>query len=100
MMLNTWLKESHIPVLVIQYEKLVMNATQEIIKMANFLEMPVTNELLRCLSANNKGHFKRVQHLNFDPYSKELKQITNRIIEKGNAILKDYDIQYEPRHDI
>ena len=97
MMLKIWLKESHMPVLVIQYEKLVLNVTEQVIKITNFLQVPVTSEVLRCVSANNQGHFKRKQHVNFDPFNEELKRITNENIEKGNTILTEYGIHYETR---
>ena len=97
MMLNTWLKESHMPVVVIQYENLVVNVTEQVVKMTNFLQVPVTSEALRCISANNQGHFKRNQHLNFDPFNEELKRITNEIVEKGNTILTEYGIHYKTR---
>ena len=97
MMLNTWLKESNIPVLPVQYEKLQFNVSHEVKKMTDFLGMPVTEKVLKCVSSHREGHFRRVNHLDFDPYSRNLKVIMNRIIGRGNSILKDFGIHFEAR---
>ena len=95
--LNTWLKESSIPRVVIQYEKLKVNTTREIIRALEFLGHHVEDETLRCVERNGEGLFKRQEHLNFDPFSLENKRSLNRIIEQSRDILKHYDIQYNTR---
>ena len=96
-MLHTWLKESRVPVHIVQYERLRVNLTQEVAKMLDFLDVPVSDEVIECVSKNGEGHFKRNNHLKFDPFSKKNKQTVNSIIDQGNVILKDYDLQYKLR---
>lgn len=96
-MLSTWLKHSSIPVHVVQYERLKTNLAEEIVKMANFLNQNLTQDALKCVLSNSQGMYRRLKHLNFDPYSNQLKTITNEIIKKGNTILKEYGIKYDTR---
>lgn len=95
--LNTWLKESNIPHVVIQYEKLKENVTQELSKALEFLGHHVEKERMNCVERNSEGLFKRQAHLNFNPFSSENKKSVNRIIEQSRDILKRYNIHYRTR---
>lgn len=96
-MLNTWLKESHIPIHVVQYENLKTNLTLEVQKMVQFLDIPVSNETLQCVAKNSEGLFKRIDHLNFDPFSIENKDAVNRILNQAKPLLSKYGIHYHER---
>ena len=95
--LNTWIKESNIPHVVIQYEKLKENVMQELTRALEFLGHHVEKERLDCVERNGEGLFKRQAHLNFDPFSSENKKSVNRIIEQSRDILKRYNIHYKTR---
>ena len=97
MTLNTWLKESKLPVLPIKYENIKLNVSREVKKMTDFLGMSISKERMDCVSTNYQGHFQRLKHLSVDPYTTKLKKITNDIIDRGNTVLKDFGIQYKHR---
>jgi hypothetical protein len=96
-LLNTWLKESSIPHIVVQYENIKANMTSELMKILEFLEISATEEELKCAVENSRGLFKREKHLNFDPFNYENKQAVNRIIEQSKEILDKYNINYKTR---
>lgn len=96
-LLNTWLKESSIPHIVVQYERLKVNVTQELVRILEFIDMLPSNDILHCVNENSEGMFKRPEHLHFDPYSKENKNAVNRIIEQSKHILSKYNIYYGMR---
>ena len=93
-LLNTWIKQTALPVLVVRYETLVTNTTQQLARMLDFLDVPVDKERLKCLEENSEGYFKRHDHLNFDPYTRENKKAINRIIEQG---AHEFGIHYKKR---
>ena len=97
MTLNTWLKESKLPVLPIKYENIKLNVSREVKKMTDFLGMSISKERMDCVSTNYQGHFQRLKHTSVDPYTTKLKKITNDIIDRGNTVLKDFGIQYKHR---
>ena len=96
-LLNTWIKQTSLPVLVVQYEALLTNTTQQLVKILDFLDVSIDKECLKCLQENGEGYFKRHDHLNFDPYTRENKKAINRIIEQGAPILKEFGIHYQKR---
>ena len=51
-LLHTWLsKASNIETLVVQYERIQTNFTHELKRMLEFLDMPVSEERLKCVEA-------------------------------------------------
>ena len=95
---TTWLsKASSIKTLVVQYENIQTNFTHELKRMLEFLDMPVTEERLKCVEQNKEGLFKRKVHLNFDPFSPENKQAVNRIIDQAAPLLAKHNIHYDHR---
>ena len=96
-LLNTWVSHDPIPVLVVQYEALLTNTTQQLVRILDFLDVPINKEHLKCLEEKGEGYFKRHDHLNFDPFTRENKMAINRIIEQGAAILSKFGIHYQKR---
>ena len=94
-LLHTWLSHTHHPTHVIQYEALVSNTKQELDKVLTFLEVAVDNQTLDC--AIDNGNFKRTNHLNFDPFSRENKDVVNHVLKQVTPILSRYGITYKRR---
>jgi len=81
----------------VQYENLQTNLHEELVHMLSFLNFPASKETINCAVKNSNGKFKRVQHLNFDPYSKENREAVNRVIQQAAPLLANHGIKYTPR---
>ena len=80
-----------------QYEKLVSNTREELTKILDFLNIAVSEERLDCVMNNNEGLFKRDNHLNFNPFSKENNEVMNRHMTKALPLLEKFNITYRLR---
>ena len=96
-LLHTWLSQTDTKIHVVQYERLVRDVRQELVKILAFLEVEVKDEDINCAVENGGGAFKRSKHLNFDPYSRENKEAVNRCITQAAPLLAKYGITYEHR---
>ena len=96
-LLHTWLAQNDTPVHIVQYEKLQANLHAELVRMLSFLNFSASNETINCAVENSNGRFKRLQHLNFDPYSKENREAVNRVIQQAAPLLANHGIKYTPR---
>ncbi len=96
-LLHTWLAQTEIPIHVIQYEQLVKNIRQELVKMIDFLGIEVTDTDIDCAVENGEGPFKRSTHLNFDPYSAGNKEAVNRCIKQATPLLAMHGITYDQK---
>lgn len=97
LMLQTWLSQSDTLTLVVKYEQLLTNLTSEMSRILDFIEHPISEERLECVS-QREGHYKRHKHLNFDPFSSENKEAVNRIIQQSRAVAEKHGIHYDTRH--
>ena len=96
-MLHTWLAHNHLPVHVVQYERLMTHTREELSEVLQFLESPADNSTLNCALESSESVFKRKKHLNFDPYSKENKELINRVLTQAAPFLAQYGIHYDKR---
>lgn len=96
-LLHTWLAHSHLPVHVVQYERLVANTSKELNKVLEFLATPTDDVTINCTLHNSGRGFKREKHLNFDPYSKQNKELVNRALTQATPLLAQYGIHYKKR---
>lgn len=96
-LLHTWLAHSHLPIHVVQYERLVSNTREELIKVLEFLDSPADDVTMNCALDNSGSEFKRKKHLNFDPYSKENKVLVNQALSQATPLLAQYGIYYDKR---
>ena len=96
-LLHTWLSQTEIPVHVVQYEELVRNTREELVKILDFLEVKVSEDEIDCAVENSEGPFKRTSHLNFDPFSKANKETVNRCISQATPLLAVHGIKYDKR---
>ena len=96
-LLHTWLAQNNTPVHVVLYENLQTNLHEELIHMLEFLDFSTSNETINCAVENSQGRFKRSQHLNFDPYSKENREAINRVIQQAAPLLAMHGIMYKLR---
>lgn len=96
-LLHTWLAHTHLPVHVVLYERLVSNTREELNKVLQFLDSPTDNVTMNCALDNSGREFKRKKHLNFDPYSKENKELVNRALSLATPLLAQYGIHYDKR---
>lgn len=93
-LIHMWLSQSDTEVLVVQYENLVVNLKEELLKILGFLNFEVSSAGLECAMRESQGIFKRSHHLNFSPYSKENIATINRYINQVMPILLKYNISY------
>lgn len=96
-LIHTWLSQTDTKIHVVQYERLVQDVRQELVKILDFLEIKVKDEDIDCAVENRGGAFKRTKHLNFDPYTRENKDAVNRCIAQASPLLAKYGITYEQR---
>lgn len=92
--LRTWLKQDHMPVMIVQYEKLVTDLRGEMLRILNFLGQQVSNESLDCAIENANGSLRRTRHLSVDPFSKDNNAVIDRVLEEARPILQRYNVSY------
>ena len=97
-MLRTWLEQDHIPVIIVEYEKLITDLRGELQRMLKFLGRQVTKESLDCAIDNANGSLKRTRHLNMDPFSQDNKAAVKRVLEEARPLLQWYNISYSILH--
>ncbi len=95
--LHTWLSQKAIPVCVVRYESLVSDLRGELRRVLGFLGHPADNATIECVVANSSGHFRRTNHLNFNPFTAENRQFVNRMIRQAAPLLAQYGITYKTR---
>lgn len=83
------------PVLVVQYEALVKQTEKELTQILKFLNFPAKSDVVKCAVENGKGKFKRLEHLDFNPFSAENYEAVNRYIIQATPILEEYGIKYD-----
>lgn len=93
-MLRTWLEQDHVPVMIIEYEKLMTDLRSEVLRMLKFLGREVPNESLDCAIDNANGSLKRTRHLNMDPFSKDNKAAMDRVLDEARPLLQKHNISY------
>ena len=96
-LLHTWLAHDHLPVHVVQYERLLTSPRQELSRLLEFVGFPADNGTLDCVLENSGDAFRRKNHLNFDPYSKDNKAVVNRVLTQATPLLAQYGISYKKR---
>lgn len=96
-------------VLVIYYEDLQTNLYENLLKIVNFLGLPVDENRLLCALGNPHGKFKRPtdkkKQLTFDPYSDEMREIVTLYTKAVSMALKLKDQQslpnqYDPKLEL
>ena len=76
-------------VLVIYYEDLQTNLYDNLVKMVEFLGLPVEEDRLLCVLGNPDGKFKRpTRQLTFDPYTDEMRGFITLYIKRVSVALK------------
>ena len=95
--IHTWLSQNNTEILIVQYEKLVSNLEDELVRIMNFLNLIPQESYLECALREREGIYKRSTHLNFDPYSRENLDNINRYIEPALKLLLNYNISYSLR---
>ena len=76
-------------VLVIYYEDLQTNLYDNLVKMVEFLGLPVEEDRLLCVLGNPDGKLKRpTRQLTFDPYTDEMRGFITLYIKRVSVALK------------
>ena len=97
-LLYTWLAHDRFPLHVVRYELLISDTRSELVKILEFLDFTIDNDTLNCaLENNDQSIFKRRAHLNFDPYSRENKNVVNHVLSQARPLLARYGIHYDKR---
>ena len=96
-------------VLVIYYEDLQSNLYDNLVKIVEFLGLPVEEDRLLCVLGNPHGKFKRPpdkrKQLTFDPYTDEMREFITLYIKGVAMALKlknqgTLPTQYDPKLEI
>ncbi|CAH1230722.1 WSCD2 [Branchiostoma lanceolatum] len=77
--------------LIVYYEDLQRDVVGQIRRVLKFLDLPVSEERMFCLEANKDGKFKRHKHIDFDPYTPEMRASVNLYIHTVALSLKLYN---------
>ena len=96
-LLHTWLSQDDMEICVVQYERLISNTEEELTKILKFLKMNISQQRMKCVLENSEGLFKRREHLNFNPFSKENNEVLNRHMSQALPLLAKHNISYELR---
>ena len=96
-MLHTWLSQNTTSIHIVQYEHLVVDLRGELVKMLNFLNLEVPDEIIDCVVENSEGKFRRERHLNFDPFTSENREAVNRLVRQAAPLLASHGIKYNTR---
>ncbi|XP_045600125.2 uncharacterized protein [Procambarus clarkii] len=74
------------------YEHLKENPVEEMEKIMHYLKLPIDNNRLYCVGSNTDGLFKRKPSknvpLDFNPFTRELKDIVYKAIAEVDSVLK------------
>ncbi|CAH1232039.1 WSCD2 [Branchiostoma lanceolatum] len=85
-----WLQYSR-RLLVVHYEDFVRDTMGQLHRILDFLGLPASQDRLICLEADKDGKFKRRRHLEFDPYTSDMKGYTNIFIKTIDMSLRLYN---------
>ncbi|XP_019622376.1 PREDICTED: WSC domain-containing protein 2-like [Branchiostoma belcheri] len=77
--------------LIVYYEDLQRDVVGQIRRVLEFLNLPVSQERMYCLEANKDGKFKRHKHIDFDPYTPEMRASINLYIQTVALSLRLYN---------
>ncbi|CAH1802203.1 unnamed protein product [Owenia fusiformis] len=83
------LRDKTVPVLIIHYNNLLTNLKKELYRLADFLNVEITEDLLDCIQCNLEGSHHRNVTERFDPYTKKQRDVLNAYIERFNHSLTD-----------
>lgn len=95
--LHTWLVQNDTDIHVVQYERLIEHPKLELRRLLNFLNVSISSEKIKCAISNSNDLFKRIDHLNFNPYSKDNREALNRHMEVALPLLAKFNITYTLR---
>ncbi|KAB0791171.1 hypothetical protein PPYR_02971 [Photinus pyralis] len=71
-----WLYNFTGPTHIIFYEQLVDNVQHTLTVLLNFLEVPISDQLLACALERQEGIYRRKRrYMNFDPYTRKMKKL-------------------------
>jgi len=93
--LETYLRTTKTPMLVLKYENLLTDLHTELERMMKFLEFPYTEDDLQCTIKSAVEGFHRKHNKNFtDLYTPEQRKLVSAQIKLANEVLHHYSIQY------
>ena len=93
-LVDYWLDEVNIPVLVIKYEDMLTDLSTQLKKMLDFLQVPYSKTQVDCVLKSQLNRFHRKKVSNFDHYTPELRKMVLEELKKLEPILSKYNITY------
>ena len=92
---ETYLRTTKSPTLVVKYENLLTDLHTELKRMMEFLKFPYTEDDLQCTIKSTIEGFHRKHNKNvIDPYSPEQRKYMSTQIKLANIVLHHYYISY------
>jgi len=93
--LETYLRTTKTPTLVLKYENLHTDLHTELERMMKFLEFPYTEDDLKCTIKSTIEGFHRKHSKNVtDPYAPDQRMAVLAEINLANELLRPYNISY------
>ena len=71
-----------------RFQELKEDPTGELKKILYYLKVEVDPGRLHCIEKHSEGKFHRANHAEKDPYSKELRQLVDKVILVVDSLLK------------
>ena len=91
------LRRRDIPVHVLQYEKLVNDFEDELLKLVRFLNFPISEDAIQCVIAANakmKLFQRQKSRSEYSPYTSEQEKAIKRKIDALNDVWEAHGVSY------